>query len=300
VAPLLGLAALVLLLPGPAGAAGGGAAGAGAGATGATGPAPLIYFLLDTGRGVADKASDIKAINEIIGRTRAALPGCRYFFHLTNFRLRGDNVASLIYDGSEASERLRTGALEAYARATLPDKISEPHRLDQELRLVTAYLRRLEALPEQPRYAERPKWLLAFHDLDWADRERKVSSAGRYLGDGWLVAPQSPLMVEFLSQDNGPWKGTRVLAFLSHGGDLAVRRGKERFYSRMLRMVEADLFYLGPTYAAPAGAAPLAPAYVEALGAGRLAAIAAGTSARVDLLQIIGPDRRAETIDVYR
>jgi len=256
-------------------------------------PPKLVYFLMDTNRSVADKASDIKVIDQVIAQTLAAVPGVRFFFHLTNLRLPRDNVDNLLFDGTAERDGVRSSVLRYYAQASLPERLRESRRLDKELRLVSANLRKLGAL------GAGPKWLIAFDDLDWADSSPSVSSAGRFLGDGWLLSPQSPLRVEFLSQDNGEFKGMKALVFTSRPGNLVVRRGKERFFANLLGMLNAELFYLGPLYAYSGGNAPLASGYVAALREGRLTPVVAGAPGRVELLQIIGPNRAVETVDAY-
>jgi hypothetical protein len=252
---------------------------------------PFVYFLMDTNRPLTVREKDIWVVASIIDRMRAEQPGTRFFFHLTNVRAA---VSNLLFDGTR--ETIYKQAMDIY-RLPSPDKIPatlhDLRTMVQELRYISANMREL-AIP-----ADTPKWIIAFHDLDLIDAERRVSSEGRFLGDGWISSPRSPFRTDFLSQDNAPLKNTRFVVFQSKPADLFVRRGKEGFYARLLRAVEADLLYMGPLY--PIGAqAPLALGYFQALREDRLYPMPAGTPLDAALLQIIGGDRVVETISAYQ
>lgn len=260
-------------------------------------PPPFVYLILDTSRPPAVKVSDRSIINNIIKKIRADAPRALFFYHITNHK----RASSEIFLDNGSSPQLMGAALETYAKEALPDTLRENRTMAQELRIVASNMTQFgQRIP-----ANAPRWLIAFHDFDWVDAPRSVSSACtssggcKALGDGWLTAAKSPIMRDFLSQDTSSMDGMQSMVFLSQTPPLSIRRKKEGFVGRLIEKVGGKLYFLGPTYPS-AGGSPLVINYVDSLAKGTLTPLPVVPVRAVDLLQMIDASGKAVTISAYQ
>ncbi|WP_042694655.1 hypothetical protein [Azospirillum sp. B506] len=255
-------------------------------------PAPLVYFLLDTARPSDVKLGDHQNIKAIMALASKANPATKFYMHLTNIKITFDGFLvdpenkrklEFILDGYRNTDAVRS-------EAKMTRNISE------ELSLMSTNILQLKGKGLIDGQA--PVWIVAFHDMDLVDPPRADSRCCA-LTDGWLSAPQSPFIRNFLSKDNAVLKGARSVVFLSHPVPLAVRRAKEQFTAQLFDKVGATLHYLGYNYAYPTDAVAFTGALMEAFSNGQLSILNHEGPRNATVLQMVDEHGNIFNVDRY-